>query len=154
MLLRSRPGSLGSICGPLAVFAGGHGGRIRGGQRLATLGKPVLGSRIDRLQQFLHRRPMDVGQYLNTKLVEQRTELDPRLLGNVAVQPRLLAGVVFFGGNDSRQIEGLHRSQIERHEMAAERRRSDIGHHKGRDAMEMLERLDAVGDRMFLGIVE
>ena len=97
MLLRSRSGSLGSICSPLAIFAGGHGGRIRCWQRLAALGKPVLGSRVDRLQQFLHHRPMDVGQYLNTELVEQRTELDSRLLGNVAVQARLLAALAARG---------------------------------------------------------
>ena len=97
---------------------------------------------------------MEAGHDIGTKLVEQRVEFEHVLLGDQPLEPRHLPSVVFFAGDHTGQIEARQRAQIERNHVPAERRRRDMMHHERGNAMDVLECLDAMGDRVLLGMVE
>ena len=97
---------------------------------------------------------MEIRQDFNAELMEQRAELQASLLGDEAVEPGAFLGVVFLLRHHPGDEQPLHRAQIDGDVVATERRGADEGHDERRDAVDVLERLHAVRDRMLLGIVE
>ena len=145
------PRGLGHL---LLLLRGRSWRRSGGGQRVTTLRKAVLHGRIDRLHDLPHGRAVKVPEALHAELVEQGIELGGRLLRDRAFETGHPAGVVLRLRDDAAEVEARQRSQVERHEVSAERGRGDVLDDEGRDAVEVLERLEPVSERVLAGLFE
>jgi hypothetical protein len=144
----------GGFSGPLAFLARGGWRRDGRGQRLAPLRKPVLRGRIHRRDDLLDRRPVQVRQAIDAELVQQGGELHARLLRHEPLQTGHLAGVVLLLADDAAQVEPRERAAVERDEVPAECRRGDVMDDEGGDAVQVLERLETVRQRMLAGMLQ
>ena len=97
---------------------------------------------------------MQAARDVAAKLMKQRTKLQTGFLRDESLQCQDFLRVVFLTSNDAGQIEAGKGPKIERNHVCAKRGRSDVLNNIRRDAVKVLERLDAVGNRVFLGMVE